>query len=96
MSGVWIDDEGVIPDWLGEMRTEQMDSSFTPKDEANMVALVSKELLDELVENHNKNHPAKKVTAEWGGALRGTVTYYEVTFYEEDPHPDALTVGQED
>lgn len=69
--------------------------AFTPQDDDNKAALVSKDLFDELLDCWKRCNPDRNVEVEWGGAHRGTVTYYEPTIFELDPHPDPLTVGQD-
>ena len=69
--------------------------AFTPKDEENMAALVSKPLFDELMDLYRAAHPEKNIEVDWGGAIFGTCTYYVPTVYESEPHPDPLSVGQD-
>lgn len=68
--------------------------AITPQSDELKAALVAKPLFDELIECW-KQVKGKEVEVEWGPAHRKTVTFFEPTIYELDPHPDPLTVADE-
>ena len=63
-------------------------------DEENIPVLVSREVFENMLEAVEQRD-GKTFEVDYRGTIRGTVTYCEATVYETDPHPDALTVGQE-
>lgn len=63
--------------------------------EGQRVVLMAEPLFDEYI-RLLQQHEGKSLTVEWGEKKYASVVYYEPTIYETDPHPDPLSVGQED
>lgn len=70
-----------------------MSEEHTPHQ--HRLVLMDADLFDELVESMAEKD-GKDYTVEYGGAFTRTVTFFQPTIYENDPHPDPLTVGVED
>lgn len=73
-----------------------INGSFAPQDDDSprfvlVEADLFLDLVDALSERENLSYDI-----EMGTPYRGTITYYEPTIYETEPHPDPLDVTEPD